>query len=66
MIFKLFSSTFVHYICTNAFGQASIFKDSIKVEGIYLSFSEFKNNKPSIKCKVRAKETKTVLGFSDK
>lgn len=50
-------------ICINALGQAPIIKDSIKVEGIYFSFSEFKNNKPSVKCQVRAKETNTVHGF---
>ncbi|WP_028981381.1 hypothetical protein [Sporocytophaga myxococcoides] len=64
---KLFSFTFgALLICINAFCQAPILKDSTKVGGIYLSFSEFKNNKPSIKCQVRAKETKTVYGFFEK
>ncbi|MCR6637911.1 MAG: hypothetical protein NVV82_02655 [Sporocytophaga sp.] len=64
MSLKLFSITFCTLLMyINALGQAPIFKDSSKVEGLYLSFSEFKNNKPSIKCKVRAKESKTIHGF---
>lgn len=64
MSLKLFSITFCTLLMyINALGQAPIFKDSSKVEGLYLSFTEFKYNNPSIKCNVRAKESKKVHGF---
>jgi len=54
------------FLSNYAYCQAPIISDTIKVKGIYLSFEEFKQNNPSIRCEIKAVESKVPYDFMKK